>query len=204
MPVLTVFAGPNGSGKSSLIRRIEFEGRLNLLEPDAIARRMNPDRPQQAGFSAGKEVLGRTTEYIRNAESFAIETTLAGNWTNSVIGAAIARSFVTRLLYICLDNPERSVQRVRERVAQGGHDVPDADVRRRYTRSLANAGRILQLVHQGLVFDNSGAEPRPVFEVRTGRVVSLKDEIPEWAEALLQKNPGLRDEGNEKSASWKW
>jgi predicted ABC-type ATPase len=187
VPVLTVFAGPNGSGKSSLIRQIEFEGRLNLLEPDAIARRMKPECPEQAGVSAGREVLRRTAEYIRNAESFAIETTLAGSWTNAAIGAALARSFFTRLIYICLNNPERSIQRVRERVAQGGHDVPDADVRRRYSRSLANAAFILPLVHQGLVFDNSGAEPRPVFEIRHGRVVSRTDEVPEWAQNLLQR-----------------
>jgi predicted ABC-type ATPase len=185
VPVLTVFAGPNGSGKSSLIRQVEFDGRQNLLEPDAIARRIRPESPRQAGISAGREVLRRAAEYLRTEQSFAIETTLSGSWTNSAIGAALERSFFTRLFYICLDNPERSIQRVRERVAQGGHDVPDLDVRRRYARSLANAGPVLRLVHQGLVFDNSGAEPRPVFEMRGGRVVSLTDEIPGWAESLL-------------------
>ena len=193
MPVLTIFAGPNGSGKSSLIRQVEFEGRGNLLEPDAIASRINPETPQQAGLSAGREVLRRTAEYIRNAESFAIETTLAGGWTNSAIGAALERLFFIRLFYICLDNSERSIQRVRERVAQGGHDVPDADVRRRYTRSLTNASHVLKLVHQGLVFDNSGAEPRPVFEMRGGRVLSLADKIPEWAATLLEGNNRLRE-----------
>jgi predicted ABC-type ATPase len=118
VPVPTIFAGPNGSGKSSLIRQVEFEGRSNLLEPDAIARRI------KSGNSA--------------------TTTLAGRWTNSAIGAALERLFFTRLFYICLDNPERSIQRVRERVAQGGPDVPDADVRRRYTRSLKNASHVLQ------------------------------------------------------------
>jgi len=187
MPVLTVFAGPNGSGKSSLIRQVEFEGRQNLLEPDAIAKRINPEAPLQAGVSAGREVLRRTAEYIRNAESFAIETTLAGKWTSAAIGEARERAFFTRLFYICLDNPERSIQRVRERVAQGGHDVPDADIRRRYTRSLSNAARVLQLVHLGLVFDNSGGEARPIFEVRDGQVVSLSDEIPEWAAGLQKR-----------------
>lgn len=196
MPVLTVFAGPNGSGKSSLIRQVEFEGRENLLEPDAIAKRINPETPLQAGVSAGREVLRRTAQYIQNAESFAVETTLAGSWTNSAIRAALARSFFTQLFYICLDSPERSIQRVRERVALGGHDVPDADVRRRYTRSLTNAGHVLQLVHQGLVFDNSGAEPRPVFEMRSGRVFSLASEIPEWASPLLKRNTRQREEND--------
>jgi predicted ABC-type ATPase len=191
--VLTVFAGPNGSGKSSLIRGVEFEGRENLLEPDAIARRITPEFPRLAGISAGREVLHRAAEYIRGGESFAIETTLAGGWTTNAIKAALDRRFFTRLFYICVDNPEQSIQRVRERVAQGGHDVPDADVRRRYARSLANAGHVLRLVHQGLVFDNSGAEPRQVFEMRSGRMVSLTDEIPEWAIGLLEGNARLRE-----------
>jgi predicted ABC-type ATPase len=79
---------------------------------------------------------------------------------NFAIRAALERRLFTRLFYICLDNPERSIQRVRERVAQGGHDVPDSDVRRRYGRSLPNASQALRIMHQGLVFDNSGAEPR--------------------------------------------
>ncbi len=188
MPLLTVFAGPNGSGKSSLIRQVDFEGRQNLLEPDAVAKRINPGFPREAGIAAGREVLRRTADYIQREESFAIETTLAGSWTNSVIRTALEHSFFTRLFYVCVDNPERSIQRVRERVAQGGHDVPDCDIRRRYGRSLANAGRILQIVDQGLVFDNSGAEPRPVFEVRIGEVFNLADEIPEWATSLLRQN----------------
>jgi predicted ABC-type ATPase len=186
VPVLTVFGGPNGSGKSSLIRQVEFEGRENLLEPDAIARRINPGFPRRAGISAGREVLLRSAEYLRAAESFAIETTLAGNWTSDTIRGALERSFFTRLFYICLDNPERSIQRVRERVAQGGHDVPDADVRRRYARSLSNARRLIPIVHQALVFDNSGAEPRPVFEMRRGQLRNADDEIPTWATTLLE------------------
>ena len=76
--------------------------------------------------------------------------------------------------------------RVRERVAQGGHDVPDVDIRRRYARSLSNARRLVPIVHQALVFDNSGAEPRPVFEMPQGQLLSTADEIPTWATTLLE------------------
>ena len=170
-----------------------MKGRQNLLEPDAVARRINPECPREAGIAAGREVLRRTAEYIYRQESFAIETTLAGSWTNFVIKTALERSFFTRLFYVCVDNPERSIQRVRERVAQGGHDVPDCDIRRRYGRSLAHAGRMPRMVHQGLVFDNSGAELRPVFEVRNGKLINPADEIPAWADILLQKERELRE-----------
>jgi hypothetical protein len=72
-------------------------------------------------------------------------------------------------VYICLDTPERSIQRVRERVAQGGHDVPDTDVRRRYIRSLLNLPAALSLAHQAMVYDNSEAEPRKVLETQTAQ-----------------------------------
>jgi predicted ABC-type ATPase len=78
VPVLTIFAGPNGSGKSSVIKRFEFEGRHNLLDTDAIAKRMNPDNPVLSAIAAGREVIRRTHEYIEMGQSFAIETTLAG------------------------------------------------------------------------------------------------------------------------------
>jgi len=193
VPSLTIFAGPNGSGKSSLIRQVEFEGRENLLEPDAIAKRISPESPQQGGISAGREVLIRAAEYIRGGQSFAIETTLSGNWTNSTIREAMERSFSTRLFYICLNNPERSIQRVRERVAHGGHYVPDEDVRRRYVRSIANANRLLRIVHEALVFDNSGSEPKPIFEMRGGRVLNIADEIPAWAATLLEDPQGQNE-----------
>ena len=77
MPALTVFGGPNGSGKSTLIAKLEFEGRDNLLDADAIAKRMNPSNPRQTAVAAGRELIRRTREYLENRESFAIETTLA-------------------------------------------------------------------------------------------------------------------------------
>jgi predicted ABC-type ATPase len=185
LPGRTAPASPWPGSKSSLIRQVEFEGRENLLEPDAIARRINPDLPKRAGIPAGREVLRRSATYLRADESFAIETTLAGNWTNDAIRAALERFFFVRLFYICLNNPERSIQRVPESVAQGGHDVPDTDVRRRYARSLSNARQLLPIIDQALVFDNSGAEPRPVFEMRKGQILNTADEIPIWATALL-------------------
>ena len=65
--------------------------------------------------------------------------------------------------------------------------MPDSDVRRRYGRSLANARRLLPVVHQGLVSNNSGAGPRAVFEMRKGLTISVADEIPVWAATLLQE-----------------
>jgi len=79
----------------------------------------------------------------------------------------------------CLDTLERSIQRVRERVAQGGHDVPDTNVRRRYERSLLSLPAALRLAHEAIVYGNSD-EPRKVLETRGGTVVWRTHSEPAW------------------------
>jgi predicted ABC-type ATPase len=88
---LTIVAGPNGSGKTSVIRRVEFAGRANLLEADAIASRICAAAPMRAAIPAGRGVLRRAQQFLDSCEDFAIETTLSGNWTRRVIRRALAR-----------------------------------------------------------------------------------------------------------------
>ena len=185
MAVLTIFAGANGSGKSSIIRKIEFAGRENLLEADAIAAHMHASDPQAAAIAAGREVLSQTQRYLDSGHDFAIETTLSGTWTTKAIRQALERLFIVRVVYVCLDTPERCIQRVHERVAQGGHSVPDQDVRRRYLRSLSNLKQILKIVNEALLYDNSGPEPRLVMEMRSGHRVWMTSDMPEWTRDLL-------------------
>lgn len=181
MPVLTLFAGPNGSGKSSVIKLLDFPGREHLLEADAIAKDIHASDPSRAAISAARQVIRRTHAYLESGQDFAIETTLAGNWTATVIQIARDQGFFRRLVYICVDTSERSIQRVHERVKQGGHDVPDADVRRRYERSLVNVSRVLRTVDHAVFYDNSGAQPKRLLEFQSG-VITVKDpDLPAWA-----------------------
>ena len=106
---------------------------------------MNPANPAAAAITAGREVLKRQAEYFRAGVSFAVETTLAGSRVN-VADEAKQHGFTVHLLYVGINSPERSILRVRDRVAKGGHFVPDADVRRRYLRSMENAKVLLPRV----------------------------------------------------------
>ena len=87
MPLLTIIAGPNGSGKSTLTQSVDFEGRDRLLDPDAVARALNPTNPLRAAIAAGREVLKATASYLDSGLSFAVETTLsgAGNTISSIL-----------------------------------------------------------------------------------------------------------------------
>jgi predicted ABC-type ATPase len=115
VPFLTILAGPNGSGKSTLTGGLKFEGRNNLLDPDAIAKRIDPANPSRAAVAAGREAIRRTREYLANGQSFGIETTLSGGGHLETLKAARVRGFIVRLIYICVGNSEKNIQRVRER-----------------------------------------------------------------------------------------
>jgi predicted ABC-type ATPase len=105
--------------------------------------------------------------------------------TLTAIRAALQREYLIRAVYVCIDTPELNVQRVRERVAYGGHDVPEDDIRRRYSRSLLNLRPVLKIANQGFVYDNSGAEPRKVLETCAGVIIWRAVDQPSWVTSLI-------------------
>lgn len=184
MPILTVIAGPNGSGKSTYTRALDFEGRENLLDPDAIARRLNPGDPRAAAMASAREILDRIEHCLDQRISFAIETTLASRKTLRTMQKAKFNGFMVDLVYICLDTPERSILRVQERVSQGGHDVPDSDVRRRYLRSQANLPRAIQIADRAILYDNSENAHWKMLELRPGRIVWSAGKTLPWVDGV--------------------
>lgn len=115
-----------------------------------------------------------------------LKTTLSGKWTTTALELARSRGYTVNLFYVCLDTPERNVQRVRERVARGGHDVPEEDIRRRYARSLSNAKQLLSAVHQAIFLDNTDAQATLLLEFRSGVLIHKSRSIPLWAATLLE------------------
>lgn len=186
VPNLTVFAGPNGSGKSTIVAWLKFEGKVNLLDPDAIAKRIDPADPSRAAIGAAREVINRTREYLSRGESFAVETTLASRAMLATMTKAQEEGFYVRLVYVCLNEPERHIRRVRERVARGGHAVSEDDVRRRYGRSLRNLPAALRIADEARVYDNSSANPQRVFETRRGIVTWRGSVLPQWAKTACE------------------
>ena len=180
MPTLTLIAGPNGSGKSTLTGSVNFEGRDRLLDPDAIARRLNPLNPSAAAIAAGREVLRRTADYIDRGVSFAVETTLSSRGRLDLIREAKSRGYEIHLIFIALNSPERCVTRIRNRAARGGHFIPEADVKRRYARSVANAAHALRSADIATFYDNSGGSARLILVANAGIVVWRAEPLPEW------------------------
>jgi predicted ABC-type ATPase len=180
VPTLTIIAGPNGSGKSTLATSLNLVGRERLLDPDAVARRLNPLNPSAAAIAAGREVLERTAEYLSQGLSFAVETTLSSRSRVGLIRDAKSRGYATHLVFIGLGSPDRCIARIRNRVARGGHFVPDADVMRRYVRSISNAGEALRLADTARFYDNSQAKARLVLVANAGAEVWRAKAFPAW------------------------
>ena len=121
MPKPTVVAGPNGSGKSTLRQSAFFEGLERMLDPDALARDLSPADPSAAAVAAGRQALKLTEEYLNAKVSFSVETTLAGHRMIALMRAARERGYEVNLAFVAIEAPERCINRIRERVARGGH-----------------------------------------------------------------------------------
>lgn len=179
-PALHVVAGPNGSGKSTLTAGGAL-GTGRIIDPDAIARTINPERPETAAVAAGREAIRQQSAAIAARESFTVETTLSGARTLKLMDQARDAGFRVELHYVSTGEPRVNVGRVASRVEQGGHHVPTVDVLRRFERSTENLPRAIAKADSATLYDSSGrAYTRTVAELdRDG--FAIKDGAPAWA-----------------------
>ncbi len=164
-----------------------------MLDPDAVARRINPQAPTKVGIEAGREVLRRTEEYIQSGQSFAVETTLSGHQTLRTMREAKALGFNLRFVYVCLSTPEQNIRRVQNRVSKGGHDVPEDDIRRRYSRSATHVPECVRIADDTAMYDNSGPEATLVLEAHNGAITWQAEHLPAWAEEIVAGLAGLME-----------
>lgn len=166
MPNLIVIAGPNGSGKSTTAPKL-LRDTLRVDEfvnADVIARGLSAFSPENAAFPAGRIMLNRMRALAASGKDFALESTLSSRTLAPWITRLKVDGYVIHLIYLWLASPELAVLRVKERVAQGGHDIPEPVIHRRYRRSLSNFFNIYRPVaNSWLMLDNSSTDaPRPI------------------------------------------
>lgn len=154
-----ILAGANGSGKSTISKVLLPAEGLVYVNPDDIARELNPDNPLAVRIEAGREALHRIDSLIENGESFAIESTLSGNAYVKVIERVKTLGYTVVIAYIFVDSPEVCIRRIEERVRNGGHFVPAEDVKRRYARSKKNFINLYRdMSDYWLLFYNGGSD----------------------------------------------
>jgi predicted ABC-type ATPase len=199
-PRIYVLAGVNGAGKSSIGGAMIRASGSDYYNPDEAARTLiaaNPGLEQAkanaAAWRQGKRLLERA---IAERLDFAFESTLGGATMTRLLADAAAAGFEVRIFYVGLASPELHLQRVGGRVLAGGHDIPEADIRRRWRHSRMNLVRLLPVLTELRVYDNSanadpiaGQAPRPVLvlHVDHGEIVGPSDlsKTPTWARPIV-------------------
>ena len=134
MPNLYIISGCNGAGKTTASFTVlpEMLDCREFVNADEIARELSPFQPEKVAVEAGRIMLQRIEELLRKKEDFAIETTLATRSYAQTIKKASGSGYNVTLVYFWLASPELAIQRVKNRVAEGGHHIPEYVIRRRY------------------------------------------------------------------------
>lgn len=161
-PRILIIGGPNGAGKSTFAREyLPNEGACPVfINADLIAAGLSPFDPAQAAVRAGRLMLEEMERHLVARTSFAFETTLAGRSYARRIPTWRQSGFIVDLVFLRLQSIELAIARVAARVRQGGHDVPEAVIRRRYNAGWYNfEQRYKQLVDCWTLYDNSGEFP---------------------------------------------
>jgi predicted ABC-type ATPase len=182
-PIIVALAGPNGAGKSTFYRAFLADSGLRFVNADEIAQLFKIDAYRAA------ELAGefRRNLVVRN-ESFIFETVFSDPVGSRLefLREAEDKGYAVVLLFIGIDSPETSSERIAMRVLKGGHDVPEGKIRARYTRTMENLRRAIVTLPSVYVYDNSNLRSpfRLVANSVKGRPLTHPP-IPNWLSTLL-------------------
>jgi predicted ABC-type ATPase len=160
---LYIMAGPNGAGKTTFAREFlpNYADCRNFINADFIAQGMAPFSPETAARRAGRTMLGEIRSFAESGVSFAFETTLSGRSYLPLLRRLKAQGYEIHFFFLWLKTVDLALARVQERVSRGGHDVPEAVIRRRFDRSMRNfLTDYRSLAEVWTLFDNSGEVPK--------------------------------------------
>jgi predicted ABC-type ATPase len=199
-PAINVLAGTNGAGKSSVAGESIRARGGEYFNPDEATRQILDAEPglgqEEANSRAwllGKRLLENA---IARRLEFAFETTLGGNTIPALLRRAHEAGLEVRMWYVGLDGPERHIARVRARVSRGGHDIPEEKIRDRYDRSRENLIRLLPVLTELRLYDNSidgdpaqgvAPQPRLIVHAVDGAIVEACEaaDVPGWAKPIF-------------------
>ncbi len=159
---IIIIAGPNGAGKTTFAREYlpNEAGCPIFVNADLIAVGLSPFRPAVAAIRAGRLMLEETNRHAHDRRNFAFETTLSGRGYVKMIRQWRDDGYRVKLIFLSLATPEEAMRRVLSRVRQGGHQVPEAVIRRRFASGLLNFETIYRhCVDDWYYYDNSGMTP---------------------------------------------
>ena len=152
-----IIAGPNGAGKTTFAKFFlkNYPDIQHYLNADILASGIAPLKPELVAVEAGRILLRQMDHLVEQKASFAFETTLsARNYLNR-IRRWKESGYDVQLVFLSLPTAMFAINRVKQRVKQGGHNIPEAVIRRRFARGLRNLGDYKKLVNAWQIYDNS-------------------------------------------------
>ncbi|EHQ42165.1 zeta toxin family protein [Myroides odoratus] len=159
---LYIIAGCNGAGKTTASYTIlpEILNCKEFVNADEIAKGLSPFQPEKVAIEAGRIMLTRIYDLLKSEENFAFETTLSTKTYKNKIVAARKSGYYSTLLFFWLRNFDLAKERVKTRVNEGGHNIPENVIERRYLNGIRNLFEIyLDIVDEAFIFDNSEGMP---------------------------------------------
>lgn len=165
--ILYIIAGCNGAGKTTASFTIlpEILNCKEFVNADEIAKGLSPFQPEKVAIEAGRIMLKRIDELFDNKENFAFETTLATKSYKNKIAYAQEQGYKVVLLFFWLRKVEMAIERVAMRVSEGGHNIEEEVIRRRYKNGVQNLFRLyLTAVDEAMIYDNSDGESELIAE----------------------------------------
>jgi predicted ABC-type ATPase len=179
-PSAYIIAGPNGAGKTTFAREFlpNYADCRNFVNADLIAQGVSPFSPESAAIRAGRLMLEEIDHFMRRGADFAFETTLSGRGHLNLVRQLKKQAYEVHVFYQWVPSVDLALSRIKERVLRGGHDVPEAVVRRRFNRSITNF-----LVHyrppadRWMLFDNSDAALSIIASKEQGRLRLIQAEV---------------------------
>lgn len=193
-PQLWIVAGPNGSGKSTLYDRTNIEdfGRsVWIINPDLLAARIAAQEGLElyaANLASVQRIEAWLYSSIAAYQTVGVETVLSTAKYRALIATAKRSGFEIRLFYVLLRSVELNIERVRLRVAKGGHAVPEDKIRQRHRNSLEQLPWFLEQADWAEIYDNSDESPDPVGLKRDG-VIQIDPKAPADLLNALTKTP---------------
>ncbi len=177
-----IIAGPNGSGKTTFAVKFlpEYAKCQNFINANLIATGLSPFSPGAAAIKAGKLVLEQITQFSDQGVDFSFETTLSGKLYLNLLNALEEKGYKIHIFFLWIPNTELAINRIKGRVSQGGHNVPESDIIRRFKRSISN---FFKLYHHKadswMLFDNSDLTPALIAQSKNGKIIIINKNLYE-------------------------
>jgi len=179
-PNLYIIAGPNGAGKTTFARKFlpQYVECLEFVNADFIAGGLSPFAPERAAIHAGRVMLEQIHSLAERGVDFGFETTLSGKTYVKLLQGMKKWGYLVHIFFLWITNVELALERIKLRVRNGGHAIPEAIVRRRFGRSLPNFLRIYRpLADSWTIFDNSGDVPKMIAFEESGKIEILDSDL---------------------------